>query len=339
MVADMGSNESALGPSPNALAAMFDAARGLSRYPPLYDAEFRETLARTISHDLGPEHFVIGNGACDVLSMIARAYLTADTECIICRPTFPVYEQTARLQGASVNYVDLDPETFCYDIDSVIGSVTERTRLIYVGSPNNPTGTLLPADNMHALVKNVPPKVTIVADEVYHHFVSGEVCNDSLSHVKAGENVIVVHSFSKAFGLAGARLGYGIAAPGIIQQLARFRLPYHINNVSYQGGLAALRDSTHLKKSIQMVGDGRTWMHEALTGAGVRVWPSEANFLLFQTEYAAVDVAKSLEQRGVIVRSMEEFYLPNHLRVTVGLPHENQYFIAALSAVLEEMAA
>jgi histidinol-phosphate aminotransferase len=333
------SNENPLGPSPLALEAMQHAVTTLNRYPPMGDEGLRAALAESLGPGLEPDNFVTGNGGCDVLSMIATAFLDPGAECIICRPTFPVYEITARRIGTNVVYVDLDPEHYSYDIEAILAAVTEHTQVIYVCSPNNPTGTTLSAAQMETLVNNVPPHVLIVTDEVYHHFATVPDFPDSLAYVRDGKNVVIIHSFSKAFGLAGLRLGYGIAPPEIARYLSRARLPFHLSRVAIEAGIAGLRDTAHIEKTVELVISGRKWLYEQLVNLGLPTWPSQSNFILFQPPVPAAEVSEKLLQRGIIFRPMSQFYLPTHLRVTVGLPEENERVIDALRKSLVELQA
>ena len=336
-VIKIGSNESPLGPSPKAVAAMQQAVTTLNRYPPMGDDDIKIVLSETLGQGLQPENFLTGNGGCDILWMIAQGFLGADAECIICRPTFPVYDVFAQRTGTSVVYVDLDPEHFTYDIESILAAVTEKTRVIYVCSPNNPTGGLITAEQMETLVNNVPDHVLIVTDEVYHHFITADTQPNSIDYVRQGKNVIIVHSFSKAYSLSGLRLGYGIASPEIIQYLARIRLPFHLDRVTVEGGMAALRDGDYLQKTVDVVLEGRQWLYEQLKQLDLQVWPTQANFMLFKPPFPAPDVSEQLLRRGIIVRPMGGFYLPEHLRVSVGLPEENARFIDILRDILAEM--
>ena len=336
-VIKIGSNESPLGPSPLAVAAMQQAAASLNRYPPMGDDDLKAVLAETLGQGLQPENFFTGNGGCDVLWMIAGGFLGPERECIICRPTFPVYDVTARRVGTNVVYVDLDPDHFTYDVEAILAAVTEKTRVIYLCSPNNPTGGLLSAEQMETLVNNVPDHVLLVTDEVYHHFITADNRADPLPYVLNGKNVVVIHSFSKAYGLAGLRLGYGIARPEIIEYLARIRLPFHLDRMTIEGGMAALRDTAYLQNSVELVVAGRQWLYEALSQLEVQVWPSQANFILFKPPFAATEVSEQLLRRGIIVRPMGNFYLPDHLRVSVGLPEENERFVSALREILAAM--
>jgi histidinol-phosphate aminotransferase len=338
-VIKLASNESPLGPSPLVVEAIQQAAVGLNRYPPMGDEELRAALAETIGREMTPDHFVTGNGGCDVLSMIAASFLHEGDECIICRPTFPVYEITARRVGANIVYADLDLDHFTYNVEAILGAITGRTRLLYVCNPNNPTGTILTAEQMETLVNHVPSHVLIVADEVYYHFVTADDYPDTLAYVRQGKNVAILHSFSKVFSLAGLRLGYAIAPPEIARYLSRARESFHLNQLVFAGGLAALRDKEHLKNNVTLTVLGRNWLTEQLAALKLPLWPSQSNFILFKPPFPSVLVSERLLQRGVIVRPMTQFYLPTHLRVTVGLPEENERFIAALRKSLAELEA
>jgi len=333
-VVKLASNENPLGPSPQAVAAIAAAAAGLNRYPPMGDDDLRHGLAQF--HGLEPGNFVTGNSGCDVLNMLATAFLIPTSEAIICRPTFPVYDSTARRTGATIVYVDLESDHFNYDVEAILSAVTPQTRLVYVCTPNNPTGSAISQMQLDALVNHLPPHVVLVIDEVYYHFAAAHP--RTLDYVRQGKNVVILHSFSKAYGLAGLRLGYGIAAPEIATYLSRARLPFHLSKLALEGGLAALNDTAHVQKTVEVVTTGRQSLFERLSQLNVRVWPSEANFILFKPPFAAAEVSERLLRRGVISRPMGQFYLPRHLRVTVGLPAENDKFIAALTDVLAELA-
>ncbi len=335
----MASNESPLGPSPLAIEAMQKAATTLNRYPPMGDEDLRTALAETLGQGLEPDNFFTGNGGCDILEMLATGFLNPDDEVIICRPTFPVYAMTAKRAGANLLYVDLDPEHFTYDVEAILAAVTEQTRLIYICSPNNPTGITITAQQMETLVNNVPSHVLIVADEVYHHFVDTPDQPDLIAYVRQGKNIVIVHSFSKAFGLAGLRLGYGIAPRELTQYLSRTRKPFHLSKFVIEGGIAGLQDTDHIKETVNLVLSGRQWLYEQLSALNLPTWPSQGNFVLFNPLYDTTEVSERLLKQGVILRPMTQFYLATHIRVTVGLPQENERFIAALKTVLAEMEA
>ena len=338
-VIKLASNESPLPPSPQVIAAIQQAAEGLNRYPPMGDEDLRAALAQTIGRGTTPDHFVTGNGGCDVLSMLAASFLNEGDEIIISRPTFPIYEITARRIGASIVYADLDPERFTYDVEAILAAVTARTRFIYICNPNNPTGTIITAQQMETLVNNIPPQVLLVADEVYYHFVDAPDYPDTLPYVLAGKNVLILHSFSKVFSLAGLRLGYAIAPVEIAQYLSRARESFHLSQLTMIAGLAALGDRDYVQKTIKLTVTGRAWLVKQLSRLNLPVWPSQSNFILFKPPFPAAMVSERLLRRGVIVRPMTQFYLPTHLRVTVGMPEENERFIVALRESLAELEA
>jgi histidinol-phosphate aminotransferase len=338
-VIKIASNENPFGPSPLAVAAIQAAATDLNRYPPMGDEDLRAALAEAIGQGTEPDNFLTGNGGCDVLSMIASSFLDPGDECVICRPTFPVYDITARRRGAQIIYADLNPEHFTYDVEAILSAVTERTRLVYICSPNNPTGTTITAEQMETLVNNIPDHVLIIADEVYYHFATAPDFPDTLAYVREGKNVVIIHSFSKAYGLAGLRLGYAIAPAEIARYLSRARESFHLSQLVIAGGIASLQDEAHIDKTVTQTIAGRDWLCEQLTRLGLQVWPSQGNFILFKPSFSPAEVSERLSQRGVIVRPMTQFYLPTHLRVTVGRSIENERFIAALSEVLADMEA
>lgn len=333
-VAKLASNENLVGPSPKAVAAVQTLIGELNYYPDVTDLSLREALAESFDHQVSADNFVTGNSGCDIIMMLGQCFLREEDEYIICRPTFPVYEGNNRKMGAKAVYVDLDPHDFSLDAEAIIGAITERTRLIYLCSPNNPTGNIIPAAQMDYLVNNVPEHVLIVTDEVYHHFVTSPDYPNSLTYIKQGKNVFIIHSLSKTYGLAGLRVGYGIAPTEIAEYMARFRQPYHINRLSMAGAMAALTDHEHIEKTVSIVNAGKAWLHEQLAALDIQTWPSEANFILFKPPMDPPTLSQKLEERGVMLRPMTGFYLPTHMRVSIGLPEHNEYFIEVLTEIL-----
>ena len=335
-VIKLSANECMFPPSPKAVEAIKSAAGSLNRYYPyMGDDPLREALAQAIGRSTTHENFFTGNGGCDVLSLITSSFLNEGDECIICRPTFPVYDLVARRRGANVVYVDLDPDTFTYDVEAILSNITERTRILYLCTPNNPTGTLLTAEQMDTIIDNLPPHVLAVSDEVYYHFNTSDEFPDTLKHVHNNRNVVIVHSFSKVYGLAGLRLGYGIAPLEVADYLNRAREPYHLSTVTMNAAMAAIQDAEHTQRTVELTVSGREWIEEQLGAMSVRYWPSQANFVTFQPPQPANEVAQKLEERGVVVRPLERFYLPDHIRVTVSYQAENERFIDTLKDVVQ----
>ena len=333
-IAKLASNENPLPTSPQVTQALQDAISGLNRYPLNSDEPLRNALTEYIGRGVTPEMFISGNGGCDVLLLIARGFLEEGDEAIICPPTFPVYELTIKQMGATAVYAQRNDD-FSYNMENVLTAVTDKTRLIYLCSPNNPTGNVLKQSELDELLAELPDNVVVVADEVYWQFNTDQQMADSLAAVLAEKNIIILHSFSKVFGLAGLRLGYGIAKPEIIDYLTRARLPFHINQMTMVAALAALQDQNHIQKSVELTVSEREALCDQLHGMdNVEVWPSQANFLLMQTEMNSKQVAKRMMERGIILRELSGFYMPGYLRVSAGMPEENNRFVKLLHSVL-----
>ncbi|OQY48582.1 MAG: histidinol-phosphate transaminase [Anaerolineaceae bacterium 4572_78] len=330
----MSSNENMLGPSPKAVKAMQDYLAEIHRYPTFSDSTFRDALVETMGRGTTRDHFVSGNGGCDVLSMIAMAFLSPGDEFIFHRPTFPIYQSVSCRMGAKPVTIDLNRETFKYNVDDILDAITDHTRLIFLANPNNPTGNILTAKQMDRLVNNLPSNTLLVADEVYYHYVTSPDYPDTLEYVFQGKNVLILHSFSKAFGLAGIRLGYGIARPELIRYIARAREAYHSSSLAIQAGIAALSDTEHIQKTVSTTKEGRAWLCEKLNELGVQTWLSETNFIMCKPSKDVTEIVHELLKREIMIRPMDGFYLPTHFRVTVGLPKDNEKFINALKEVL-----
>jgi len=245
-----------------------------------------------------------------------------------------VYELTIKQMGATAVYAPRSAD-FSYNIENVLTAVTDKTRIIYLCSPNNPTGNVLTQAQLDALLAELPPNILVVTDEVYWQFNTDPDMANSLPAVLAGHNLLILHSFSKVFGLAGLRLGYGIAPPKITDYLTRARLPFHINHLTMTAALTALADNAFIEEVIDLTVTGREQLYTALTAMdGVQAWPSQSNFLLMQTQRDSKQVAEALMQHGMIIRELSGFYMPGYLRVSVGMPEENRRFIDLLPSVL-----
>ena len=335
-VIKMASNENALGPSPKAVEAIASALTTLNFYPRVTDDKLRERLAAHVSAGMTPDNFVTSNGGSEMLAMIAMGFLEEGEEAIFCPPTFLLYEIQVRRRGGQPVKVDLTPE-YRYDVDAILDAVTSRTRLIYICSPNNPTGTIITQEEADRLMAGVPDHVVVVFDEAYIEFVDHDDHVDSLKYVRDGRHVIVVRTFSKIYGLAGLRVGYAIAPPELAQYLWRCRQPFHLSTLAMTGAMAALEDQEHVARTRAIVIEGRKWLHHQLAEMGLDPVPSQSNFIVFRPGYSPQQVYERLLQRGVVVRPAGPFYMPEHVRVTVGTPEQNERFIAALREVLAEM--
>ena len=327
-------NENPLGPSPAVLARIRDHLAGLSLYPHRDDEVLRNCLAAFYGRGVTPAHLFSTYSGSEALDLIARVYLEPGDEVIVCSPTFHVYARTAAWQGAKVVDVPLDDEDFSVRVGAVTGAVTDRTRLVYLGNPNNPTGSIVTRDDMERLHAGLPDRVALVTDEVYHHFVTHPDYPDSLADVAAGRNVIVLHSFSKVYGLAGLRVGVAISRPDIIERLARLRRTFHLGSLEMEAAMAAIGDQAHVEQSVALAERGKKRLYAAFDRLRIRYWPSEGNFILFRTPILADDLAARVAEGGVLVGSGSRFGLTHSIRISVGLPDANQAFISTLERIL-----
>ncbi len=326
-------NENPLGPSPVVMARIRDHLAGLSLYPHRDDEALRDSLAAFYGRGVTPAHLFSTYSGSEALDIIARVYLEPGDEVIVCGPTFHVYTRTAEWQGAKTVDVPLDGEDFSIRVDAVLGAVTDRTRLVYVGNPNNPTGSIVTRDDMELLHEGLPDRVTLVSDEVYHQFVTHPDYPDSLAAAAAGRNVIVLHSFSKVYGLAGLRVGVAIARPDIIDRLARFRRTFHLGSLEMEAAIAAIEDQDHVAQSVSLAARGKKRLYAAFDRLKIKYWPSEGNFILFQTPMPADELAARMADRGILVGSGSRFGLSHGIRVSIGLPEANEAFLSALERI------
>ena len=327
-------NENPLGPSSEVMDRIKANVAGLSQYPPRDDEAVRNRLADFYGRGLTGRHIFTTYSGSEALDLIARVFLAPGDEVIVCGPTFHVYARTAEWQGAKVVDVPLDTERFGLRIPEIMRAVTARTRLVYLGNPNNPTGSIVTRDEMERLHAELPRDVTVVSDEVYHHFVTHPEYPDTLAAAASGQNVIVLHSFSKVYGLAGLRVGVAIARPEIIERLARLRRTFHLGSLEMEAAIAAIDDQAHVTRSVALVERGKKRLYAAFDRLKLTYWPSEGNFILFRTPVPADDLAEHMAGRGILVGSGSRFGLTHSIRVSVGLPEANQAFLSALEGML-----
>ena len=335
----MANNENPLGPSPRVIEAIEAAAPTLSYYPEYSDLALREAICAVLGRGLRPEHIFTGCSGFESLELIVRAFLSPGDEVILSPPTFSgAYRKVAEPLGANVVEVPLAPETFQYRPDAVLKAVSESTKLIMLCNPNNPTGTITPAPAMDELMRGLPDHVLVVADEVYHHFVAAPDFPDSIQYALAGKNIVIVHSYSKAYGLAGMRLGYGIAKPEIANYIAGLHRGFHQNKLALAAGIAACQDQAHMRRCVDYLRGEVAWLCRQFDRLDVKYWKPETNFILFETRLEAEDLNQQLLERGFLLRTQTRNNLPFGIRVSAGTRATNQAFIAALEAILSAEA-
>jgi len=330
-------NENPLGPSPKVIEAITAIAPTLSYYPDFSDIELREAIVDAIDRGLTPDYIYTGCSGFESLELIARAFLEQDDEMIVSSPTFTgAYAKVAKPQGAVIIDVPLTPETFEYRVDAVLDAITDKTKLIIVCNPNNPTGTVIPADKMDKLMNNIPNHVLVLCDEVYHHFVDDETYPDSIKYVLEGKNIVIVHTFSKAYGMAGMRLGYGIAKPEIADYISGLHRGFHQNKISMAAGIAAAKDQDYLNYVVDFIRKERQWVIEQFDRLDIKYWNPAANFILFETKLLTEDLNQKMQAHGIMLRPQNGIGMPYAMRVSLGTHEANEAFIRALETVLSE---
>lgn len=333
----LSSNENPLGPSPLALQAIRDHLAKLNIYPAKQlEYQLRQAIAVSISEQLGPEHIVIGSGGIEVLEFVARSYTnTPETESTLPRQSFPFLARYYGRTGQKINFFDLDEADFSYYPERIAAAITPQTRLVYICNPNNPTGTYVPAATLQQIIDVIPNDVLLIHDEAYLDFVEAPDYPDTLPYVLTGKNIFLMRTFAKIYGLAGLRLGYGIAPPAIIERVASVKRNFHVNKLALVAGLAALHDEDHRRRTMANNAAGRQWLTEQLIRLGCRVWPSQANFVMFSHETVpAAVIVEGLMAQAIIVRPA--FGLDNHIRLSIGTPEQNERLIGSLTAVLQQ---
>jgi len=325
-VIKLASNENPLGPSPRALAALSGVQDMLHRYPDGGAYRLRQAIADRWK--VAREQVILGNGSDEILGLLARTFLTPGDEAIMADHTFVIYKmEVTAVHGKPVVVPLVD---WIHDLGSMARVVTSRTRLLFLCNPNNPTGTMVPAEAVDRLMAEVPEDVIVVFDEAYFEYVRNPRFPDAMAYVKQGRNAIVLRTFSKIYGLAGLRIGYGVSTPESIDFLNRVRPPFNVNSLAQNAALAALGDDEHVARSRAVNAAGMEQMERGLRALGVTPIPSEANFLYFDAKQDGRPVFEALLREGIIVRHIDA----TMLRVTIGQPDENAAFLQALKKVL-----
>jgi histidinol-phosphate aminotransferase len=331
----LASNESPLGASPTAVAAAHAALTDVSRYPDGGGFALKRALAAKLR--VAPAQITLGNGSNDVLELLARAFASSGDEVIYAEHAFAVYELVTRAVGATP--VVVPARDYGHDLDAMRAAVTARTRLVFVANPNNPTGTWLRRNALEAFVASLPATVLAVVDEAYFEYVEEADYPNTIAWIERYPNLIVTRTFSKAYGLAALRVGYGVSHPDVADYLNRVRQPFNVNHIALAAAEAALADDEHVARSRALNCAGMQQLSDGLRQLGLSFIPSVGNFLAFDVGGPARPIYEALLRAGVIVRPIASYGMPNHLRVTIGLPAENDRFLAALATAMNQSGA
>lgn len=337
-VVKLGSNENPYGPYPGAFAAMRDALSRVNSYPEATFVELKRVIAAI--YGLGPENIAIAHGAGGMLETLARTFLEKDDEVIMPRQTYGLYREISRLMGAEVREFDLD-EAYTIDLDRALELITEKTKLFWLCNPNNPTGTVFDAQRFEELLDAMPRTGWIVLDEAYAEFAAESLLPEAQKALGEGRQIVVVRTFSKAYGLAGARLGYALASPEMIRTIDTVAEPFNANRVGIAGARATLEeDEGPYTEALEAILSERARLEAEVASLNCAVVPTQTNFIFFglpeDLGVDAASVSEALLRRGVIVRSAAGWGFPRHLRVTVGRPEENEFFLEQLREALAD---
>jgi histidinol-phosphate aminotransferase len=324
------SNENPLGPSPKALAAVRAALSDLHRYPDGSAYHLKRRLSER--HGIPEEELLVGNGSNEIIELLVRTFLRPGDEAVVADQAFVIYRLVVQGAGGRARVVPL--RDYTHDLEAMAAAIGDRTRLVFVGNPNNPTGTIVRRLAWQRFLAAVPPGVVVVADEAYAEYVDDSEYPDTLADRGDGRvPIVTLRTFSKLYGLAGLRVGWAAAPAPVIDAIGRLRQPFNVNSLALVAAVAALDDDEHVRRTLAVNREGMAFLRRAFGALGIESVPSAANFILVRVGDGA-RVYDALLRRGVIVRPMEGYGFPEHVRVTVGTAAENERLVDALRAIL-----
>jgi histidinol-phosphate aminotransferase len=330
-VIKLASNENPIGTSPRALAAMREALPGLNLYPDGQSHGLRQALAARLG--VRADQVTAANGADGIIMQACLAYLDQGDEVIVSQSSFPIYDMYTHVMRAKLIKTPL--KDYGLELDAMAAAITDRTKLIFVCNPNNPTGTIVAANEVEAFMRRVPARVLVIFDEAYYEFVDSDEYPNTLAYIREGrKNVMILRTFSKVYGLAGIRVGYAMADPDVLAPLLKVKEPFAVNLLAQAAGVAALEDTVFLRESVAANHAGRLFLYREFERLGLFYVESHTNFVLVRVGAQAGTVTQRLLEKGVIVRPCAGYDLPDFLRITVGDPAQNARLIDALEEVL-----
>lgn len=334
----LASNENPLGPSPLGWAAAEQAAGELNLYPDDTGHRLRQKLAAI--HKVEPTQIILGAGSSDVLDMVARAFLTHGVNAVYATHSFAMYAIYTQAAGAEGRVAAALPanhptQPYGHDLPAMLAQIDEATRVVFIANPNNPTGTWLATDELEAFIEQVPEHVVVVLDEAYTQYVQEPGFPDGMGWLERFPNLLVTRTFSKIFGLAGLRVGYGVGSAGLVAVVGRVRHPFNVNTIALAAAAAALDDDHFIRRSVEVNTAGLRQLAEGLDALGVSYIPSVGNFLCAEFDRPGSELYDALLREGVIVRPVANYELPHHLRISVGTEQENRRLLDSLAKVLK----
>ncbi len=332
-VVKLASNENPLGPSPLAIEAMERAIREVHIYPDPVCAELTAALAEKLG--VGEEQIIIGRGSDELIHMIGLAFVNPGDQVVYSLPPFALYPFTTDLMAGE--RVGIPAREFKHDLEAMADAITDRTKVIFVANPYNPTGTISTAEEVERFMQRVPERCVVVFDEAYYEYVDDPAYPDTLEYVRQRRRAVVLRTFSKAYALAGLRIGYGIMTPEIAAALRQVREPFNVSSVAQAAALASLQDPEQVERSRRLVAEGKEYLYGEFQRLGLFYVPTQANFIFVDTGVDSRQLFDALMRRGVTIRTGDIFGYPTFIRVTIGTMDQNRKFVAALEEALAEL--
>lgn len=329
----LSSNENPLGASPRAIEAARKALKVVDIYPDQTDSRLREALVKDFDEQLEADQFITGNSGSEIIDMILRAFVSEGDEVIFSNPCFLPYAAFSKWYGAKQVDIPLLQPHYDLDIEGILNAITARTKVIFLTSPNNPTGTYIPRAVLEKFLNRIPENILIVFDEVYRHFADADDYVTALPYVLKGKNILGLNSFSKTYGLAGMRIGYAYTTKTIANYLRLIHKPFLMPLPSLEAAIGALSDEEFITKTVKTIHDGRRILSDAFNSLGIKFWPTQGNFFIIDPPLLEMKFTDKLMEYGIMVRPVSQFGAPGKVRITIGDEEANQALITALKAL------
>ncbi len=326
----LASNENPLGPSPMAVQAIIKKVQGLHRYPDGSGYYLKTRLGEQFN--LPIEKIILGNGSNELIELLIRTFLSPGEHVVQAFPTFLVYEKVVKGAGGQITSVPLS--NFKIDLNAIANAIIPKTKIIFLTNPNNPTGAAFSRDEMLGFLKKIPKDVIVALDEAYIEFVSDSSVAQGLDLISEHPLLVVLRTFSKLYGLAGLRIGYGFASKQVIDYMNRVRQPFNANSLAQAAALAALDDTEFVSQTLKLNKEGLQYLYRNLDDMGLEYLPTQTNFFLIKVPQGGTAIFNLMLKQGVIIRAMDSYDLPEYIRINVGLPEENERFVKTLKEIL-----
>lgn len=333
-VIKMASNENPLGPAPEAIEAMQKAILETQIYPDGDSYYLKLELAERLG--LARNNFAIGNGTNEVIKLISKSYLNPGENIVMADPSFSEYKAAAIISGAEVISIPVTEGDLRHDLDAMAAAINEKTKLVYICNPNNPTGTMMTKEEIESFMEKVPESVIVIMDEAYYEYVTSSDYPDTLPYVKEGRNVIILRTFSKIYSLAALRIGYCIAKPELIDFINRVREPFNVNRIAQIAAIASLR-SNHADNSIRVNEAGKEYLKDKLSQLGLNFIHPHTNFIYLDTKVNSRELFQEMLKKGVIIRPGDIFGMPTYTRITIGTESQNARMVQALHECIKKL--